>query len=312
MWGSAIKMGEMSNVILTGASGFVGTALVDKLLARGDKVYALSRHPPTARESLVPLIGDITEVNLGLANLSEDIASCYHLAAIHRLGEDKDGSIWVTNVKGTANVIDFCIKHSIPHLFFCSTAYTQGRNTYEQSKAVCEVLVNHSKIPKVTVFKPSVIMGTEQYPYLGHFSQFVSAVIKIHQRAELIRKRIEGTLRLPILQPVFRIRGNPEGKLNLVTVDTVAQAMADIQEEGTFWLTNPNPPMLKELVEWVGEFILLDFRILPSFQPTPIEMMFQKMASAFNFYLEGDSFPSDLPACHITKEFIHKTLLTVL
>lgn len=296
------------SVLITGGSGFLGKALTPLLLAKGERVYSLSRHPPQEETDLIPLVGDITEENLGLTEVPKGISALYHLAAIHRLGQDKDGSIWKTNIDGTKNVLNFCAKHSIQHLYFCSTAYTEGRNPYEQSKKACELMANHSDIPKVTIFKPSVIMGTQQNPYTGHLSQFVSTVIKIHQRAETIRQKIEGTLRLPVLQPVFRIKGNPEGKLNLVTVDMVVQAMATIKDEGIFWLTNPHPPTLKEVVEWIGEFIMLDFRILPNFKPTPIEMAFHKMASAFDPYLQGDDFPSNLPTCHITKEFIHDTI----
>ncbi|GAI64913.1 unnamed protein product, partial [marine sediment metagenome] len=182
----------------------------------------------------------------------------------------------------------------------------------ERSKALCELEIKESDIPHVTIFKPSVVMGTEKHPYPGHFSQFVSAVIKIHQRAEIIRRKIEGTLRLPVIEPVFRIRGNPQGKLNLVTVDTVAEAMANTDKEGTFWLTNPTPPTLSQLVEWVGEFIMVSMKIEPEFKPTPIEAQFMKMASSFAPYLEGDDFPSDLESCSITREFIHGTIKRTL
>ncbi|GAJ14379.1 unnamed protein product, partial [marine sediment metagenome] len=85
-------------ILVTGASGFLGTTLVTKLLEKGRRVYGLSRHPPEARERLISLKGDILEPNLGLSEVPEDIRSVHHLAAIHRLGEDKDGSIWKTNV----------------------------------------------------------------------------------------------------------------------------------------------------------------------------------------------------------------------
>lgn len=291
-------------ILITGASGFLGTLLVERLLEKEYKVYALSRHPPEVKENLIPLAGDITKPNLGLDTVPGDIHSVHHLAGIHRLSEDKDGSIWKTNVIGTRNVLDFCAKHDIERLYFTSTAYTKGRNTYERSKALCELLLKESDIPHVTIFKPSVVMGTKEHPYPGHFSQFVSLVIKLHQRAELIRKRIEGSLRLPVLEPVFRIKGNPQGRLNLVTVEAVTQAMADIEEEGTFWLTNPDPPLLGQLVDWVGEFIMVKIRFEPEFKPSPIESQFAKLASSFAPYLQGDNFPSHLKSCPISKEFI--------
>jgi nucleoside-diphosphate-sugar epimerase len=297
------------NILITGGSGFLGQALTPRLLNKGHKVYSLSRHPPAPSENLVPLIGDILQPNLGLSEIPKDIHAVHHLAAIHRLGDDKDGSIWETNVGGTRNVLEFCTAHKIPHLYFVSSAYTQGRNTYEQSKALCETMVKAADIPQVTIFKPSIVMGTAEHFYPGHFSQFVALVIKIHQRAEIVRRKVEGTLRFPIIEPVFRLRANPAGKLNLVPIDAVADAMAEIEEPGTFWLTHPNPPTLSELVEWVGSFIMVKIQIEPTFRATPIEALFAKMSAAFTPYLWGGDFPSDLKKCPpITKEFITSTI----
>lgn len=299
------------NLLLTGASGFLGKALTPKLIARGDTIYGLSRHPPEMYEGLVPLVGDVVKPNLGLTEAPKGIKAVYHLAAIHRLGEDKDGSIWETNVTGTKNVIQFCKDHNIPKLFFCSTAFTVdgGRNTYERSKILCEEMVLHSDIPHVTVYKPPLIMGTKEHPYSGHYSQFVILVIRVHKRVELIRRKLEGTLRLPVLTPGFRIKGDPNGTLNMVTIDDVVDGMYRIRRKGKVWLTHPNPPTLGQLVAWTGEFVLLDMKTLPHFKPTPIELAFQKLSSAFIPYVYGDHFPSDLKNClPITKEFIFETM----
>lgn len=297
------------NILVTGASGFVGSALIPKLLAKGHTVYGLSRHPPEASVKLIPVVGDITKPNLGLQEIPKDIHAIYHLAAIHRLGADKDGAIWEINVVGTQNVLDFCTKHGVQYLYFTSTAYTQGRNVYERSKAFCETVIKDSSIPKVTIFKPSIIMGTPQHFYPGHFIQAILLMIKVHKRAETIRRYLEGKIRLPILRPVFRILGNPGGRLNLICIEDVAQAIARIEKEGTYWLVNPNPPHLKELAEWLSEIILLDLKFEPKFDPTPIEIGFQKLGNAFLPYLWGDSFHSDLHDCPpITKEFIQDTI----
>ena len=260
---------------------------------------------------VVPLVGDVTKPNLGLKQVPQGISSLYHLAATVQLGADKDGSIWGTNVTGTENVIKFCLDHNIPHLFFCSTAYTidDGRNAYEKSKIHCERLINQSGIPKVTIFKPSVIMGTRDNPFFGHYSQFGIIMMRVHRRAEIVRRKLEGTLRLPIIEPVFRVKANPEGHLNLVIVDKVAEAMAEIEDTGTYWLTNPNPNTLGQVIGWIGEFILVNIKVEPEFKPTPLERLYQKKVNGFSPYLQGDSFPSHLkdhPA--ITKEFALSTL----
>ena len=81
-------------------------------------------------------------------------------------------------------------------------------------------------------------------------------------------------MRLPILEPVFRLKGDPEGRLNLIAIDDVVKAMSRIKRPGTFWLTNPHPPTLEQIVSWIGEEILVRLEILPYFEYTPSRLHF--------------------------------------
>jgi len=312
----------MSRILVTGASGYIGKTLVDKLLSQGHTVYGLSRHPPAARKNLIPLEGDITLPNLGLAETGDlkDIAIVYHLAGLHTLRiEDKDDEIYKTNVEGTRRVLNFCLAHNVPRLEYTSTAYAWPDNPYGRSKDQTERELGlfQDKV-KVTIWKPSIVMGTLENPYPGHFNLFVSALIKIHQRADLIRRKIEGTLRLPVIEPLFRIKGDPKGKLNLVPIEAVTEALAaepgsSSQKEGIVWLTNPSPPTLGELAEWVSEFILVNVKFVPEFKATPIEATFAKLMTVFEPYLTGDSFSSDLKTCPpVTKDLIFDNIRAVL
>ena len=75
------------NALVTGATGFVGSHLVDALRARGDEVRALVRPTSDARHLVAsgarPMIGDLTDAAwLGAALDGVDVV--YHLAAATR------------------------------------------------------------------------------------------------------------------------------------------------------------------------------------------------------------------------------------
>lgn len=312
--GKAVIVMERLNILVTGASGFLGQALTEKLLSAGHRVYALSRHPPVEREGLVPLTGDVCLPGLGMESPppKSEIDSVYHCAGVVSLGQDRDGSIWKTNVDGVCNVIRFCQEYRVKHLFHVSTAYSEGgHNIYEYSKSVAEIILVNSGLPKVTIFRPSIIMPPVGVHYENHFLQFVSTLIRVHRRAEVIRRAVEGELRLPPLRPLFRIKGNPSGTLNLIHLDDVVNAMVRTDALGAYWLTNNNPPKLRDLAEWVGKTILLDIEIAEeNFKPMPLEYLFERLSRPFRGYLQGDDFRSDIEGQPVDEQYIRKVVLS--
>lgn len=313
----------MSTVLVTGGSGLIGRSLINKLLTSGLTVISISRQNPGTtvhRPNFYQIHGDILEPNLGITYDgqtrdfprwvdAESVDSVYHLAGIINLSKnDKGGTIWETNFTGTRNVIRFCLDHNVPHLYYCGTAYTLGRNPYEKSKAAAEALVNASVIPHKTVFKPGIVLGPPDRSHLEHLPQFAMIMAQVHKRADIVRHNIEGTLHLPVLEPVFHMKGNSGGSLNVVPLDSVVDAIANIKSDGTFWLTHDCPPTVGEVAGWIGEALFLKVVVACEFNATPVEIAFQKLASAFMPYLEGDDFPSHAPELFtcpkITKDII--------
>ena len=309
----------MDNILVTGASGFLGSALTEQLLERGHRIYALSRHPPVARENLIPLTGDITEPNFGLSQVPKDIHAIYHLAGIHSLRmKDKDEAIYSANVVGTKNVLDFCVGHDIRKLIFTSTAYTWEINPYGRSKIKNEQdIAGYVKRYGLSaiILKPSVVMGEEDRPYKGHFGQFILMVVKLHRGPEQVRRVVERALWLPLLRPEFRVPGDPPAVLNLVRIGDVIQALVNIEKPGTYWIVNDSPPTLQELGDWVGEIIGVNMRFLTEkFKPSVIEYIFQRKGASFLPYLRGDSFThlASIKATSVDREFIQNTTRSLL
>ena len=142
-------------VLLTGATGLVGTYLIRDLLLNGRKLVVVARRSKrlTAVERIesimqrweaigghplprpVVLEGDIAESNLGL-NRSEiewvqaNVDEIIHNAAILKFsGSDMEQEPWRTNLGGTKNAIDFAVRAGIRNFNYVSTAYVCGKRS---------------------------------------------------------------------------------------------------------------------------------------------------------------------------------------
>ena len=105
----------MARVLVTGASGFIGTQLVSALVARGDDVRCLVRSTSAVdgRQKLSAqwITGDVTDSSTLPAAVA-DVDVVYHLAGITRANRNSD---YVhANVTGTCNVIESCSQRTTP------------------------------------------------------------------------------------------------------------------------------------------------------------------------------------------------------
>lgn len=306
----------MSTILLTGSTGLLGSVLLVRLLAN-HTVYTLYRKKPPRikHENLTPIQGDVTDFSslLKVGRVDE----VYHLAGIISLSRTAKAhkECFKVNYDGTLNIVNYMLHFGIKKLKYASTAYLDGKNPYEMSKQEAENLLGTTKGIETTILRPSIIVGEYETGAIpkgikpGGFYKFVKAIAKVHSKAERLRRGTESTLRLPPLEPVFRIKGNPEAKLNLIPVDIVADAIARIDSEGIHYLTNPNPPSLAELAEWVGEVIRLRIRVEPEPKRlSSIEALFARITRDFAPYLEGEEFPSDIQCPPVDRDFIRRTL----
>ncbi|MBA7604027.1 hypothetical protein ES703_11145 [subsurface metagenome] len=306
----------MTAVLVTGGTGTLGQELIHNLVARGQKVRILARDTKKAEElfsGLEILKGDVTEDNLGLV-ANPRVDAVYHLAGLLDLSEKHRDVLWNVNVVGTQNVIKLMKRYEIPHLYFCSTAYTQGKNCYEETKATAENWVRESGV-KYSIFKPGIIVPNSMTFEINkpqHLYLAARLWARLHRRAEPIRKKIEGTLHLPPKQISCRIKGDPRATLNLVHVDWIAEKMASVQDEGVYMLTSQKPLRVSKLLDWLGEVLFLNLKVEPEFKMRPHEALFDRLAKPFLVYVQDDfsrfkhSF-NDCPA--ISREFIQRTVI---
>jgi thioester reductase-like protein len=181
----------MGAVLLTGATGFVGSELLRRLLEDGDRrVHAVVRAPDDhaaaerlpAHARLNVLAGDIEQPGLGLseaarARLAEEVTTVVHGAASISFDLSLEASRRV-NVEGTRNVVEFAERcPGLERLTYISTAYVSGeprgvfredqldvgqhfRNPYERSKFEAERMIREraNGMP-LQVLRPSIIVG---------------------------------------------------------------------------------------------------------------------------------------------------------
>jgi uncharacterized protein YbjT (DUF2867 family) len=182
-------------VFLTGATGFVGGHLLQRLSAGGHAVRALVRDEQKAsplRAQNVELVpGDVVEGT----GLDEGLKSCD--AVVHLVGiivEAGKATFEKVHCLGTRNVVDAAKRNGIARFIQMSAigVRADGVAPYQTTKWKAEELVRQSGIP-YCILRPSLIFG----PGDG----FVSQMLDVMRKAPLFRPVPgDGT---PRFRPVF-------------------------------------------------------------------------------------------------------------
>ena len=228
-------------VLVTGASGLVGSEVVARLLAAGQDVVALvyrteqlisnnGRPLRAPKDRLRLLKGDLTQPGLGLGGrertqLAAGLDRIVHCAALTNFGRPKQLYQRV-NVDGTQHVVELARKQSTP-LVHVSTAYVCGErsgtiaeseldvsqrmgNHYEDSKLRAETLVRKASADglPVAVVRPSIVVGASRTGVVRDF------------------KNIYVVLKLTTQGRVRSVPGHFDAMLDLVPVDHVADVIA--------------------------------------------------------------------------------------
>ncbi|BBZ76985.1 UDP-glucose 4-epimerase [Mycolicibacterium anyangense] len=127
----------MSNVVVTGGYGFIGSHLVSALLDRGDSVTVFDFAKNTRDTSIdfdrYPnfrfVQGDVTDPAALAQALTPDVDTVFHLAAVVGVKNYMDDPLKVldVNVIGTRNVLELSQRNGI-HVVFASTSEVFGKN----------------------------------------------------------------------------------------------------------------------------------------------------------------------------------------
>lgn len=122
-------------VLVTGAEGFIGSTLVDRLVAAGADVRAFAHYKPYGTQGWLAGKGDEVEIVAGdvrdperVNDVIADRDVVFHLAALIGIpySYEAPDSYVQTNVVGTQNVLNACRRAGVSRLLHTSTSETYG------------------------------------------------------------------------------------------------------------------------------------------------------------------------------------------
>ncbi|RJP66423.1 MAG: NAD-dependent epimerase/dehydratase family protein [Candidatus Abyssobacteria bacterium SURF_17] len=122
-------------VLVTGGSGYIGSAVIRELLEKKQKVRVLVRKSDDLRnlEGLDAELfyGDITDFHSLLSAL-EGCDRVFHLAAIYAIWLPDPRMMYWVNVQGTKNVFEACLQSKIKKVVYTSSVAALGAHGKER------------------------------------------------------------------------------------------------------------------------------------------------------------------------------------
>jgi len=262
------------NYFLTGATGFIGRNLVERLLRREGTVFALVRAGSRGRleelrtawgadgARVVPIAGDLSQPGLGvseedLLTLRGNVDHFFHLAAIYDMAADAEAQE-IANVEGTRHAVELAgtIEAGCFHQVSSIAAaglyrgvwredmFDEAENLdthpYFRTKHESERVVREECARPWRVYRPGIVVGDSRSGEIdkvdGPYYFF-----KLLQRARRV---------LPAWLPAVGVEG---GEINIVPVDFVADAIDHIAHKPgldgrAFHLTDPSPKTAGEAI----------------------------------------------------------------
>ncbi|MCC6827818.1 MAG: NAD(P)-dependent oxidoreductase [Novosphingobium sp.] len=144
-------------VAITGGTGFVGRAVIDRALERGVALKALARAPQPPSSGIEWVAGDLAD-RRALARLVTGAEAVIHIAGLTNAPDA--AAFEAGNVSGTLSVIEAALAAGVPRFVFVSSlsAREPGLSAYGASKARAERMVKASGLDW-TIVRPPAVYG---------------------------------------------------------------------------------------------------------------------------------------------------------
>jgi uncharacterized protein YbjT (DUF2867 family) len=148
----------MATVLVTGATGSLGRAVVRRLLAGGHIVHALSRQPQVALPAGAKLVAGDLARSADLAQALAGVEAIIHCATDPKRAQEID-------VEGTRHLLE-AARSAAPHLVYPSiVGIDHSAYPYYQAKRATERLIEHGPLPW------SVLRATQFHSFVAWLIQ---------------------------------------------------------------------------------------------------------------------------------------------
>jgi uncharacterized protein YbjT (DUF2867 family) len=163
-------------ILVTGATGFIGRALVRQLSDIGYPLRALIRPSPRTPRLPKGVSMEVAVVSLaderGLRAALSDVDLVFHLASAETQGSQ--GSLLTADIQGTENLVQAAADAGVDRLIYVSHIGAARASGYPafKSKGIAEEHIRRGKVP-YTILRTSLVFGPED-----HFTTSLAGLLR--------------------------------------------------------------------------------------------------------------------------------------
>lgn len=234
-------MQKKLNILVTGGAGFLGKAIVKRLVQRDYSVTSYSRgcYPELSALGVKQIQGDLSDPEK-IMEACKGMDAIFHVAAKAGVWGPYE-EYFATNVKGTENIIKACFNHNIERLVYTSSPsvvfngsdveggdetlpYPESHHAhYPKTKAMAERLVAEAARDglKTIILRPHLIWGPEDNHLVPRILAKAERLARVGRKNKLVDTIYVDNAALAHMLAFDRLGENPElsGRIYFISQD---------------------------------------------------------------------------------------------